>query len=130
MKIITLEEHFQLAEIKKAVSKMLPGFANGFHLPAYDAPDSQLEDLGADRLHHMDAMGIDVQVLSYPSSGIQVVPAAEAVQLAREANDQLATACRRLLSSAGVCDTQRNVYPATVLAHPADHGGRSHHVRG
>jgi hypothetical protein len=27
MKIITLEEHFQLAEIKKAVAKMLPGFA-------------------------------------------------------------------------------------------------------
>jgi len=71
MKIITLEEHFQLAEIKKAVAKMLPGFANGFHLQAYDAPDSQLEDLGADRLHHMDVMGIDVQVLSYPSSGIQ-----------------------------------------------------------
>jgi hypothetical protein len=74
MKIITLEEHFQLAEIKKAVAKMLPGFANGFHLPAYDAPDSQLEDLGADRLHHMDVMGIDVQVLSYPSSGIQGGP--------------------------------------------------------
>jgi predicted TIM-barrel fold metal-dependent hydrolase len=92
MKIITLEEHFQLAEIKKAVAKMLPSFANGFHLPSYDAPDSQLEDLGADRLHHMDAMGIDVQVLSYPSSGIQVVPAAEAVPLARDANDQLATA--------------------------------------
>ncbi len=79
MKIITLEEHFQLAEIKKAVAKMLPSFAHGFHLPAYDAPDSQLEDLGADRLHHMDAMGIDVQVLSYPSSGIQGVPAAEAI---------------------------------------------------
>jgi hypothetical protein len=52
MKIITLEEHFQLAEIKKAVAKMLPSFANGFHLPAYDAPDSQLEDLGADQCSH------------------------------------------------------------------------------
>ena len=52
MKIITLEGHFQLAEIKKVVAKMLPSFAHGFHLPAYDAPDSQLEDLGADRLHH------------------------------------------------------------------------------
>ena len=56
MKIITLEEHFQLAEIKKAVAKMLPSFAHGFHLPSYDAPDSQLEDLGTDRLHHMDAI--------------------------------------------------------------------------
>src|SRR5216684_1342046 len=71
---------------------MLPSFAHGFHLPAYDAPDSQLEDLGADRLHHMDVMGVDVQVLSYPLSGLQVLPAAEAVPLARDANDQLATA--------------------------------------
>ena len=39
MKIIILEEHFQLAEIKKAVAKMLPSFADGFHLPACDAPD-------------------------------------------------------------------------------------------
>jgi predicted TIM-barrel fold metal-dependent hydrolase len=92
MKIITLEEHFQLAEIKQAVAKLLPAFEKGFHLPSYDPPDSQLEDLGADRLRHMDAMGIDVQVLSYPSSGIQGVPASEAVPLARDINDQLATA--------------------------------------
>lgn len=92
MKIITLEEHFQIAAIKQAVAKILPSFASGFHLPSYDPPDSQLEDLGADRLQHMDAMGIDMQVLSYPSSGIQVIPAAEAVPLARDINDRLATA--------------------------------------
>ncbi len=92
MKIITLEEHFQLAEIKKAVAKILPEYGKGFHLPSYDPPESQLEDLGEDRLQRMDAMGIDVQVLSYPSSGVQVVPAAEAVALARDINDQLARA--------------------------------------
>jgi predicted TIM-barrel fold metal-dependent hydrolase len=40
----------------------------------------------------MDVMGIDVLVLSYPSSGIPLLPASEAVPLARETNDQLATA--------------------------------------
>jgi uncharacterized protein len=92
MHIITLEERFQLAEIKKAVAKLLPGFGQAFSLTASHPCDAQLEDLGAGRLQRMDAMGIDVQVLSYPSSGIQVIPAAEAVPLAREINDQLAAA--------------------------------------
>jgi predicted TIM-barrel fold metal-dependent hydrolase len=92
MKIITLEEHFQLAEIKKAVAKFLLGYGNEFHLPSFMARDSQLENLGEDRLKHMDAMGIEVQVLSYNTPGVQILPAAEAVPLARDANDQLAAA--------------------------------------
>ena len=91
MKMIALEEHFQIAAIKKAVAKFFPG-QNAFRLMVYDPSDAQLEDLGADRLQHMDAMGIDVQVLSYTSAGLPAIPAAEAVPLAREINDQLATA--------------------------------------
>jgi len=40
----------------------------------------------------MDAMGIDVQVLSYTTPGTQVLPAAEAVPLTRGVNDQVASA--------------------------------------
>jgi predicted TIM-barrel fold metal-dependent hydrolase len=90
MKIITLEEHFQLAEITKAVARFLPRSQERF----YDSPTAQLEDLGVSRLHAMDAMGIDVQVLSHTSSGIPSIPAAEAVSLAREINDRLATVIR------------------------------------
>lgn len=43
-------------------------------------------------MQHMDATGIDIQVLSYGSPGTQVLPASEAVPLACEANDQLAAA--------------------------------------
>ena len=40
-----------------------------------------------------------------------------------------ATACLRLLHTAGLCDAQRHVYPTAISAHAADYGGRSHHVR-
>lgn len=41
MKIIALEEHFQIASIKKAVAKFFPG-QNAFHLTGYDPSDAQL----------------------------------------------------------------------------------------
>ncbi len=89
MKIIALEEHFQIAEIKKAVAKYFPG-QSASHLLGYNPPDAPLEDLGAGRLQRMDAMGIDVQVLSYTPAGLPAIPAAEAVPLAREINNRLA----------------------------------------
>ena len=86
MKIITLEEHFEIAEIKKAVTRFLPDSREQFYQP----PTRQLEDLGDHRLVEMDAMGIDVQVLSHTSAGLSLIPAAEAITLARAINDQLA----------------------------------------
>ncbi len=91
MKIIALEEHFQIAAIKKAVAKFFPD-QHAFHTIIYEPSSAQLEDLGADRLHHMDIMGIDVQVLSYTAAGLPTIPAVEAVPVAREINDQLASA--------------------------------------
>jgi predicted TIM-barrel fold metal-dependent hydrolase len=86
MKIITLEEHFEIAEIKKAVARFLPDSHEQFYQP----PTRQLEDLGVHRLAEMDAMGIDVQVLSHTSVDLSQIPAAEAIALARAINDQLA----------------------------------------
>ena len=92
MRIIALEEHFQIASVKKAVAKLLPGFDTVALIPPYDPPDALVEDLGDERLRRMDAMGVDVQALSFPSSGIQLVPPAESVALARDVNDHLAAA--------------------------------------
>jgi predicted TIM-barrel fold metal-dependent hydrolase len=92
MRIIALEEHFQIAAVKKVVSKLLPGFDTVALIPPYAPPDALVEDLGDERLRRMDAMGVDVQVLSFPSSGIQLIPAAESVALARDVNDRLAAA--------------------------------------
>jgi uncharacterized protein len=90
MKIIALEEHFQLAEINKAVAKLRPNSHQGFYKP----PTEQLEDLGAARLQAMDAMGVDVQVLSHQAAGIPQLPATEAVALSRTINDRLAEVVR------------------------------------
>lgn len=54
-----------------------------------------LTDLDQLRLAHMDACGIDMQVLALTSPGVQVMDTATAVSFARLANDHLADAIRR-----------------------------------
>jgi uncharacterized protein len=102
MKIIALEEHFRTHAIEKALEKLIPpsripdapwsdtSFRDVRYI--YDGPGSHLYDLGTDRFKQMDAMGIDVQVLSYSTPAMQILSAAEAVPMARDANDQLAAA--------------------------------------
>jgi len=55
----------------------------------------RLQDLGEGRLHDMDAVGVDVQLLLLTAPGVQVFDAAAGTALARACNDQLAEACRR-----------------------------------
>jgi 5-carboxyvanillate decarboxylase len=52
----------------------------------------RLEDLGQRRIDDMDASGIDVQILSLTSPGVQIFDADTATSLARSANDELAAA--------------------------------------
>ena len=54
-----------------------------------------IQDLDAARLAHMDEAGIDIQVLSLTSPGVQVFDADTAVSYARGANDYLAESVRR-----------------------------------
>jgi predicted TIM-barrel fold metal-dependent hydrolase len=51
-------------------------------------------DLGAKRLAHMDAHGVDVQVLSFGSPGPQAFGADVAIPMARDANDRLHAAVK------------------------------------
>jgi predicted TIM-barrel fold metal-dependent hydrolase len=94
MRTITLEEHFAT-----------PGFLDG---PGLDLKNASLKfegraqrliealtDLDAKRLAAMDAAGIDMQVLSLTSPGVEQLDAAEATALAREANDFVAGAVKK-----------------------------------
>jgi predicted TIM-barrel fold metal-dependent hydrolase len=94
MRTITLEEHYAM-----------PGFFNGPGLELKNRAETvggryanlieRLCDIGAKRLAEMDAAGIDMQVLSLTSPGVEQLEAAEAIPLAVEANDYLADAVKK-----------------------------------
>ena len=94
MRTITLEEHF-----------ISPGFLAG---PGKDFTErlrnsgprgakvyQQLQDIGDKRIADMDAAGIDMQVLSLNSPGVEQADAAEQIAIARESNDFLAEAVKK-----------------------------------
>lgn len=91
MRIIAMEEAFSLAGA-------IPGPA-GVLLPVqqrfFEEWNRRLPDLDDLRLADMDEHGVDVQVLSYTSPGVEAVPdPAAATQLARRINDTLAATVR------------------------------------
>ncbi len=104
---IATEEAFATRDQMNAFRKLLadgyddPGFKSlwGFYLgsPGERARFiiDRLQNLGVERIADMDAAGIDMQVLSLTSPGVQVFDAATANALARDSNDELAAAIAR-----------------------------------
>jgi uncharacterized protein len=89
MRVIALEEHFWTPAVAEAIGALRNPDAGP------DSPlGANLADLGERRLAAMDANGIDLQVISHTTPGVQHLDAATAVPLAREANDVLAEAVR------------------------------------
>src|SRR5258708_24885160 len=100
MKTITLEEHFASPNFMAGPGQMLRDHARAAQAHPTVAAGfarllEQLGDVGELRLAAMDADGIDMQVLSLTSPGVEQLEPAEAVALAREANDFAAAAARR-----------------------------------
>ena len=56
---------------------------------------ARLTDIGEGRIRDMDATGIEMQVLSLTSPGVQVFDAATANRIASDTNDQVAEAIRK-----------------------------------
>lgn len=94
MRIIALEEHFVTPEVQAAWGALPPDLQ--------DVSDRQIEgdlrnkllDLSSKRVGRMDETGIDVQVLSLTTPGVQNLEPGDAVRLARASNDLLAEAVR------------------------------------
>ncbi len=104
---IATEEAFATRDQMNAFRRLLadgyddPGFKSlwGFYLNSSSDRArfiiDRLQNLGAERIADMDASGIDMQVLSLTSPGVQVFDAATANALARDSNDELAAAIAR-----------------------------------
>jgi uncharacterized protein len=87
MRVISLEDHFWTPAIAEAIGALRnPDTDAGGSLAA------DLLDLGERRLAAMDAAGIDLQVISHTTPGVQHLDADTAIPLARAANDALARA--------------------------------------
>ena len=89
VRIVGLEEHVALPVVLDAWARV--GVPQIPQLGYGDEPFAQrLRDVAERRLADLDDQGVDVQVLSLASPGVQNLAAADAVTVAREANDALA----------------------------------------
>lgn len=93
MRLVGLEEHVVTAELLSAWRE-LPAQRQDLALrPASAAETGRLLlDVGAERLGAMDRTGLDVQVLSLTTPGVQNLDVDRQVTLARHANDVVAAA--------------------------------------
>lgn len=90
MKKIAIEEHFTTLTYQAYVQRLV---AEGSFSSLVKNPqpiDAQLLDLGESRLRAMDEAGIEMQVLSLRTPGLERVPASDAIALAQDINDELA----------------------------------------
>jgi predicted TIM-barrel fold metal-dependent hydrolase len=90
MRTITLEEHYVTPEFLKATAHLQPAGRSQYMKQV----ESKLLDLGSGRIADMDAGGIDMQVLSLTTGGLDKLDAPTATAVVREANDKLAEAIR------------------------------------
>src|SRR5688500_11399946 len=93
MRTIAIEEHFLTPDYVAG-----PGKTNVERFKARPGGAALVEnllDMGDGRIAKMDAAGIDMQVLSLNSPGVEQLEPDQAVPVARDANDVLADAIRR-----------------------------------
>jgi predicted TIM-barrel fold metal-dependent hydrolase len=95
MRIVALEEHFVIPEVVRAWQQLPAGRMEPSGGGADDLISRRLLDLGEQRIAAIDDQGVDVQVLSLNSPGVQSLDPADSVPVARDANDALADAVSR-----------------------------------
>lgn len=94
MRTIALEEHFTTPTFVAGPGRHFTE-SMGKAGPAGARLLAQLADIGEARVAEMDAAGLDMQVLSLNSPGVEQSEPDDAIAVARDANDVLAAAMRR-----------------------------------
>ena len=94
MKIIALEEHLVTPEVVAAWTGSRSAVADDHHLIRDKLVDERLRDLGEDRARAVADTGVNVQVLSLTTPGVQNLDAGPATNLARDVNDLIAKTVR------------------------------------
>ena len=95
MRLVALEEHMATPDVVEAWRRVDPQWSDvGFLHSSTGTVGAALQELGEQRLAAMDESGVDVQVLSLTTPGVQNLDAAEAVCLQGQVNDLLAQAVR------------------------------------
>lgn len=92
--LLPCEEAFQIPEILEQLRKKAGGVPSMSSGPIAGPFIPALLDVGNGRIAGMDAAGIDMQILSLVSPGVQAFDKATAASLARLANDRLAAAVK------------------------------------
>ena len=94
MKIIAIEEHFSTPDYRLktgANESRSPYIKWRSELMGHEI-GAEIDDIGASRIQHMDAAGIDMQILSFNAPIAQGFSPDEAIAIARAVNDRLAVA--------------------------------------
>jgi len=123
IRTITLEEHFATPAFLKGPGAQIKGRAQATGVL------DQLCDLGERRIADMDEAGIDVQVLSLTTPGVDQLDATEAEKLAHDTNDILADAVRRHPTRFAGFATLPTASPEAA-AHELDRMVREHGFKG
>ncbi|WP_328616925.1 amidohydrolase family protein [Amycolatopsis sp. NBC_00355] len=117
MNIIGLEEHFVTREVVDAWRALDPEWQDLALTPSTQGDSARrLADFGEERLAAMARAGVDVQVLSLSTPGVQNLAPAEAVALQTAANDTLAEVTRARPGSFQGLATLATPRPAAAAA--------------
>ena len=94
MRIIAIEEHINTplyTQMQTETTRRKRSMAHAKERLGHDV-NTELLDVSNSRIAAMNDAGIDLQVLSMTMPGPQGLPAAEAIKVARDANDRMAAA--------------------------------------
>lgn len=100
MKLIAIEDHYMSKSVNEKYMEVMTKMVSPAERARLEGlkgflANSTISDLGEVRLATMDKQGVDVQEISYGNNSPQDLPAAAAVSLCRQANDELAEATRQ-----------------------------------